>query len=182
MQDFDTKKWVNEYGDLLYRFAAARISDTDAAKDLVQDTFLSAWKSRDHFKGGISEKNWLFTILKNKIIDHYRKSSRQLTESLDGTNDQYFEEDGHWTEKAMPVNWVNMADQKITQKDFQQALTVCRNKLKDLQNTVFTMKYLDDMDSDAICKVLNLSASNYWVIIHRARLQLRACLEKNWFN
>lgn len=173
---------MSEYSDLLFRFAVARISDRDAAKDLVQDTFLSAWKSRDNFKGGISEKNWLFTILKNKIIDHYRKSSRKLTESLDGSDDSYFEADGHWTEKAMPVNWLDTADQKITQKDFQQALTLCRKKLKDLQNTVFTMKYLDDMNSEEICKVLNLSASNYWVLIHRARLQLRACLEKNWFN
>lgn len=182
MQNFDTYKWVNEYADSLYRFAAARISDTDAAKDLVQDTFLSAWKSRDNFKGGISEKNWLFTILKNKIIDHYRKSSRQLIESLDGTSADFFEEDGHWTQNFLPTDWQDAADKKIVQKDFQQILSHCREKLKDLQNTVFTMKYLDDMDSEDICKLLNLTTSNYWVLIHRARVQLRACLEKKWFK
>lgn len=182
MQNFDTKKWVSEYSDSLFRFASARISDRDAAKDLVQDTFLAAWKNKDNFRGGISENNWLFTILKNKIIDHYRKTSRQVTETLDDSVDSSFEADGHWTEKAMPINWLDTADQKTTQKDFQQVLTICRSKLKELQNTVFTMKYLDDMDSEEICKVLNLTASNYWVIIHRARIQLRTCLEKNWFN
>ena len=69
MVQLDAKKWVNDYGDMLYRYAVPRVNDKEVAKDLVQDTFLAAWRNYDNFKGEISEKNWLFTILKNKIID-----------------------------------------------------------------------------------------------------------------
>jgi len=66
-------EWISNYADALYAYAKPRVNDAQLAEDLVQETFLSAWKARDGFKGEASEKSWLFTILKNKIIDHYRK-------------------------------------------------------------------------------------------------------------
>lgn len=180
----DATKWVNEYGDMLYRYALPRVNDSELAKDLVQDTFLAAWRNHDNFKGEISEKNWLYAILKNKIIDHFRKAATRLTDSLPGMadDDPYFDEAQHWKQVAYPTEWNTDSDGLITKKEFYEVLRNCKNKLKQIQDTVFTMKYLDGMDSEEICKVLNLTTSNYWVLIHRAKLQLRACLEKNWFT
>jgi RNA polymerase sigma-70 factor (ECF subfamily) len=183
MVQLDAKKWVNNYGDMLYRYALPRVNDSEVAKDLVQDTFLAAWRNYDNFKGEISEKNWLFTILKNKIIDHFRKSSTRLTDNLPGIadSDPYFDEAEHWTSVSAPLDWKTDTDSVIDRKEFYGVLSKCKGMLKEIQNTVFTLKYIEGLESDDICKELNITTSNYWVLIHRAKLQLRACLEKNWF-
>jgi RNA polymerase sigma-70 factor (ECF subfamily) len=130
-------------------------------------------------KAKVSEKNWLYAILKNKIIDHFRKASTRLTDSLPGTatDDPYFDEAAHWKQSMHPKEWDD-SDSLVTKKEFYETLRNCKNKLKKIQDMVFTMKYLEGLDSEEICKVLNLTTSNYWVLIHRAKLQLRACLEK----
>jgi RNA polymerase sigma-70 factor (TIGR02943 family) len=183
MVQLDAQKWVNDYGDMLYRYALPRVSDSEVAKDLVQDTFLAAWRNYNNFKGEISEKNWLFTILKNKIIDHFRKSSTRLTDSLPdfADNESYFENE-HWTKATAPADWKTDTESVIDRKEFYEVLSKCKGRLKEIQNSVFTMKYIEGLESDDICKELNITASNYWVLIHRAKLQLRACLEKNWFQ
>jgi len=179
----DATKWVNDYSDMLYRYALARVNDTELAKDLVQDVFLAAWRNYDNFKGEISEKNWLYAILKNKIIDHFRKASTRLTDSLPGVadDDPYFDDAQHWTAATSPKEWDSSSDTPVMKKEFYHVLRGCKNKLKQIQDIVFTLKYIDGLDSEEICKALNISSSNYWVLIHRAKLQLRACIEKNWF-
>jgi RNA polymerase sigma-70 factor (TIGR02943 family) len=176
-------EWVNNYGDMLYRYALPRVSDSDIAKDLVQETFLAAWRNIERFKGEISEKNWLFTILKNKIIDHYRKAVNRLTDSFPGVADEdpYFEESGHWSKESSPKEWGIDYNNRVEAKEFYEVLEKCKSKLKDQQNAVFTMKYMEGLESEEICKELNITPSNYWVLLHRAKVQLRACLEKNWF-
>ena len=183
MSGLNATKWVSDYGDMLYRYALPRVNDRETAKDLVQETFLAAWRNYDNFKGEISEKNWLFAILKNKIIDHFRKASTRLTDSLPGIADEdaYFDDAQHWTRVAAPQDWNFDTDAPIERKEFYKVLQMCKGKLKEIQNIVFTMKYLEGWESEDICKELNITASNYWVLIHRAKLQLRDCLEKNWF-
>ena len=105
MANTNATRWVKDYGDMLYRYALPRVSDVDIAKDLVQETFLAAWRNVENFKGAASEKNWLFTILKNKIIDYYRKASTRLTDKLDNTSEDQFEENGHWKQEHYPNNW-----------------------------------------------------------------------------
>lgn len=183
MAQLDATKWVHDYSDMLYRYALPRVNDREVAKDLVQDTFLAAWRNFNNFKGEISEKNWLFTILKNKIIDHYRKASTRLTEDLpDAVNDPFFDQEEHWSQQAGPQDWGIDYSQPVEKKEFYEILSQCRRKLKDIQSAVFSMKYLDGLDSEEICKELNITASNFWVLMHRAKLQLRACLEKNWIK
>jgi RNA polymerase sigma-70 factor (TIGR02943 family) len=183
MVQLNATKWVSDYSDMLYRYALPRVNDNEIAKDLIQETFLAAWRNYDNFKGEISEKNWLFAILKNKIIDHFRKASTRLTDSLPGIADEdsYFDNAEHWTEVSAPKNWDVDTDAVINKKEFYEVLSKCKSMLKEIQNTVFTLKYLDGLESEDICKELNITASNYWVLIHRAKLQLRSCLEKNWF-
>ncbi|MBA4197187.1 MAG: RNA polymerase subunit sigma-24 [Chitinophaga sp.] len=184
MSTIDTTALVNDYSDLLYRFALPRVNDKDLAKDLVQDTFVSALKNIDSYKAEASLKNWLMTILKNKIIDHYRKAATRLTDRLatENDSDSFFEGDGHWSKPAYPKDWAIPYGSRIEQKEFYSVFELCMKKLKEIQHAVFSMKYLDDIDSDEICKQLNITASNYWVLIHRAKTQLRSCLEKNWFT
>lgn len=175
--------WVKTYADTLYRFAVVRVSNTEIAKDLIQETFLAALRNVETFKGEISEKNWLFTILKNKIIDHYRKKSSSLISELDElleSANQYFDENDHWKMDTAPSDWSVNYSQPVETKEFNDILNKCMDKLSEIMKIVFTMKYLDEKESDAICKELNITSSNYWVIMHRAKLQLRGCLEKKW--
>jgi len=177
--------WVKIYGDTLYRFTCLRINDKEIARDLVQETFLAALRNSKTYKGEISEKNWLFTILKNKIIDHYRKKSSVLiseVEELCASTNQFFDENEHWKQEYVPKEWSVDYSTPVENKEFLEILNKCMDRLSELLKIVFTMKYLDEKESDEICKELAITTSNYWVILHRAKLNLRACLEKNWIN
>lgn len=173
--------WVDNYADTLYAYAMARVNDMQQAEDIVQNTFLSAWKARETYKGQASEKNWLYAILKNKIIDHFRKQSTSKLTLAAGEEQIYFE-DGHWSDASAPKEWGVQLEQPFETKEFYSILQKCKQKLKDIQQSVFAMKYMEDLDSEEICKVLNITPSNYWVLIHRAKLHLRKCLEKNWIG
>lgn len=173
---------VEEYSDLLYRYALQRVPDPEQCKDLLQECFLAAWRNLDGYKSEASEKNWLFVILKSKIVDYYRKR-KQEEESVpeDETSDAiYFDENDHWRRGYYPKHWSVDLTNATEAKDFQQVFQGCRKKLRELQHDVFVMKYLDDRQSEEICRELGLKASHYWVLLHRAKVQLRACLEKNW--
>ncbi len=178
---FNPGKWVENYADALYAYTMARVNDMQQAEDIVQNTFLSAWKARDTYKGQASEKNWLYAILKNKIVDHYRTQSSSRITLATGEEEIYFE-DGHWSEATAPKDWGVNLGQPVETKEFYSILDKCRQKLKDIQQSVFVMKYMEDISSEEICKQLNISPSNYWVLIHRAKLHLRKCLEKNWIG
>ncbi len=179
----DPQNWLPLYGDLLYQYTLPRVNDTVVAEDLVQETFLSGLKGLAGFKGEASEKNWLFTILKNKIIDYYRKKASVRSviaiPDLQGGNNDWFNDEGSWAENRLPHDW-KAADNPTERKEIQKIINLCKDYLKELQQQVFTLKYLEDIKSDEICKVLNISSSNYWVLIHRARLQMRNCVEEHW--
>jgi len=179
------QNWVKNYSDMLLRFALLRTNNIDQSKDLVQETFLAGLRNVETFKGDISEKNWLFLILKNKIIDHYRKKASSLIVEIDvllEKSTDYFDEAGHWKESAFPKEWGVNYDDTVEKEEFYEILNKCMQKLSELIRIVFTMKYLDEKESEEICKELAISSSNYWVIIHRAKLQMRKCLEKNWIS
>lgn len=176
--------WVELYADYLYGYALTRTNSTEVAKDLVQETFLSALESAEGFQGLCSEKTWLTAILKNKIVDVYRKKASEfqnLPKSVAVGNQDFFDlEDGRWIAQHSPVgNW-DLQPDAIQSGEFQRILKACMAKLPPLWSSVFTMKHLDEESSDAIIRDLNLSSSNYWVIIHRAKVNLRSCLQKNW--
>lgn len=179
------QNWVSLYATQLYQYALPRVNDSAIAEDLVQETFLSALKGLDGYKGEASEKNWLFTILKNKIIDFYRKKTREESimniPDLQSMESDWFDKDGNWAENKMPKDW-QAADNPTERKEIQKLINWCKEHLKELQQHVFTLKYMEDMESDEICKVLNISTSNYWVLIHRARLKMRDCVEHYWLK
>lgn len=179
--------WVEEYSDALFKFARVRVGDRETAKDLVQETFLSALQNLASFRGESAQETWLTAILKNKIIDYYRKKKTSKSIPLideDGTSelDKYFDEEGEWKSSAGPVSWNASGYQILRSKEFLEILQKCLSKLSDHGRSVFVSKYLDELDSEEICKQLDLTTSNYWVIMHRAKLQIRQCIEKNWIN
>ncbi len=182
LSSFNPNEWVKKYADALYAYTVVRVNDTGIAEDIVQNTFLSAWKARDTYQGQASEKNWLYAICKNKIIDHYRKQSKNIVQLSNKEEGLYFDEVEHWTAETKPKEWGMNYDQPVETKEFYSILEMCKQKLKDIQQAVFVMKYMEDLDTDEICKALNITASNYWVLVHRAKLHLRKCMEKNWVN
>lgn len=179
------KKWVALYGNPMYQYVLPRVNDNIIAEDLVQETFLSALKGINRYKEEASEKTWLFSILKNKIIDYYRKKTVEQTTipipDLNLLEDDWFNGEGNWVENKIPREW-QVNDNPMERKEIQKIINWCKDNLKALQHHVFTLKYMEDLDSVEICKVLDISPSNYWVLLHRARLQMRDCVEKNWLN
>ncbi len=175
-------KWVDKYLDELYHYTLTRVTDSGFAEDIVQETFLSAWRAKDTYKAEASEKSWLYAICKNKIIDHFRINSSNMIKPSSAEEDIYFDEADHWRDKATPKEWGVYDRHPIETKEFYTILELCIKKLKDIQQSVFVMKYMEEQEAESICKVLDITPSNYWVIIHRCKLHLRSCLEKNWIN
>ncbi len=170
--------WVATYGDMLLSYAQTRVNDRELAKDLVQESFLVAFRSKDQYRGELSEKNWLYLVLRSRILDHFKKKSEVAFSKLgpdQDDDDVHFTEKGHWKKGAAPQQW--NADRLALSNEFYSSLSDCKDALPDKQNAAFTLKYLEQKDSEDICKELDISASNYWVLIHRAKLALQDCLQ-----
>lgn len=179
----NTSEWVNLYADQLFAFAFTRTRNQALSEDLVQETFLSAFKAKDKFKGNSTEKTWLYSILKNKIIDHYRKSStknEQNTLDDDEKNtDGLFTDNGHWRNKQGFVTSKDEASKLVESNEFNEILEKCLSYLPMKTQLAFRYKHIDGLETEEVCNELDISSSNYWVLLHRARLSLRECLTKN---
>lgn len=178
------QQWVAMHADYLYAFAITRIRDEEQARDLVQETFLAALERVDKFELKSSERTWLTAILKNKIIDVYRKRSKlPVIKSIEltGEDNLFFDPDlSNWKKKYWPEPFGIEQDDPLQNKEFKLILRNCMDKLPPLWLAVFSMKHMDDEKTTTICSELKVSDANFWVIIHRAKVSLRACLQKNW--
>jgi RNA polymerase sigma-70 factor (TIGR02943 family) len=188
MSPLNPSSWLKSHGDYLFSYCMMRVNHRETAEDLVQETLISAFRSKETFRGDSSEATWLVAILKNKIIDHYRKKDvlKEANEYLEATESDFsknfFDTDnGHWIRDKAPQSWDLAADSEIRQAEFEKILQECVHKMPSKLVPVFIARFMDDEDSETICKVHKISSSNYWVIIHRAKVLIRACLEKNWF-
>ncbi len=178
----DPNKWIDRYSDYLFNYTITRVNDREIAQDLVQDTFFAGLKSMKNFKGEASERTWLISILKRKIIDHYRKINSKKGKAEVRINYNSGEEDaGDWLEERVADPFDKTAEDSLINTELGLAIHNCIGKLPEKQAQVFKMKTIMEYETEAICKELNITASNLWVIIHRARTALAACLEKNWF-
>lgn len=169
-------EWVHNYTDALYKYAFVRLSDHDLAKDLVQDTFIAAHQSFGKFENRSKPKTWLTSILKNKIMDHFRQVYRRNETFIEG-NDDSFNEDGTWKTEKIPSDWntVNLLDDI----NFQTVFDNCIESLPERWATSVRIKYLN---KDTSIDELGVTKSNYWKMLERARTQLRKCIDNNWFN
>ncbi|HEY4110808.1 sigma-70 family RNA polymerase sigma factor [Puia sp.] len=177
----DPRQWVQKHADHLYTYALARLADEHLARDLVQETFLAALQKVDLFRGQSSERTWLTAILKYKVIDVYRKRSSglQVTRVDPEPELEFFEaENGHWKEADAPKAFDLEATDPTLRKEMAAILQKCLQKLPTLWLSIFSMKHMDELPSDTICKELKITSANFWVIVHRAKLNLRACIQK----
>ena len=183
------ESWVDQYGDFLYHFTLSRIKDPSIAEDLVQETFLAALKARKNFQGRSTARTWLIAILKHKIVDHIRKQVREHTsdklESMLNTAandpvDSSFNDEGDW--RIRPSKWAIDPMKLYEQKEFMDILYQCLGELPERQAEAFMMREIDGFSTEEICKVLNISATNSWVMLYRARMWLRRCLENSWLS
>jgi RNA polymerase sigma-70 factor (ECF subfamily) len=185
----DPERWVDEHGDYLFKFALMRLRDAARAEDAVQETFLAALKGGKSFGGRSAEKSWLTGILKNKIYDHFRKAGRETSFTdldfyADEENDRFVADgvgQGGWIHEFGPQAWPNPGE-NLDNELFWKTYRDCAAKLPKKVATVFNLREVDGLDSQEVCAMLNISESNLWVMLHRARMALRRCLETNWFT
>lgn len=171
----------------LLRFARLQLRDASSAEDVVQEALLAATLHAGQFQGASAAATWVFAILKNKIIDEFRRRSRQPQADADIGQEQefaevleeQFDERGHWA--VHPAAWAD-PQASLEQKRFWEVFEVCISGLPEKPARVFGMRELLGMETAEICKELGLSTSNCWVLLHRARLGLRDCLSRRWFG
>ncbi len=185
----EPEHWLDLYGDELYRYALLQLHDASLAEDMVQETLLAALQGKDRYTGNAAVKTWLTGILKHKIIDHIRKQIREsprndidqrLDETLTGESTQtLFDTRGHWI--IMPQDWGN-PEKCLEQDYFWDVMRLCLARLNILQSSVFNLKEISGLSNEEICKELDITTTNCWVLLYRARTGLQQCLETNWFD
>jgi RNA polymerase sigma-70 factor (ECF subfamily) len=169
----------------LLRYASLQLRSADAAEDVVQETLLAALAGESGFRGQSNLRTWLTGILKHKIVDAIRKSSREkapggLDEDPDiGDLGYQFKDNGHWQER--PRAWSD-PDSALEQKQFFAALEKCLKALPARTAQAFLMREHMGLETEEICKELSVTATHCWVLLYRARMALRQCLEAGWFR
>ena len=172
--------WVDRYSDYLFNYTISRINDPEVVKDLISETFLAGLRSKDNFKGMASERTWLVSILKRKIIDHYRKINSNKGKAEVRITYNSDESEGEWLEEQVSDPFEKNAEDSLENKELGVAIFNCLETLNKKQAAIFKMKTIDGFDTEAICKEFDITPSNLWVIIHRARKSMAECLEKSW--
>ena len=172
----------------LLRFARLQLRDSAAAEDAVQETLVAALAGSHRFESRSSYKTWLISILRNKIIDTIRSQRREVAASAladdeagdEALVDALFDRRGHWQAEAQPGRWAD-PEASFEQQQFWKVFEACLDRLPAKTARVFMMREFLGFETDEICKEAGISLSNCWVVLHRARLGLRACLETSWF-
>lgn len=184
----DPERWIEDHGDYLFHFALSRVRDPVLAEDLVQESLLAALRGAERYQGRAVERTWLGGILRNKILDHFRKAGRETSftdlefyadEEREAFDHPVFP--GHWTDQAGPQDW-SRAGERLDGEVFWSAFHECARKLPEKVGRVFVMREMEEVPSEEICSVLGVTPNNLWVMLHRARMALRRCLEENWFR
>jgi RNA polymerase sigma-70 factor (ECF subfamily) len=176
--------WVDLYADSLFRYALFRIADKAVAEELVQETFVAALSSlgNSRFRGESACKTWLTGILKHKLLDHLRKKYRHQAKSLEVIREDEIEDSfdarGNW--RVKPGQWGVNPEKHYERQELMFIIMECIAALGERQADAFRLRELDGEEADEICKVLKISTTHYWVLMHRARLSIRRCMELHW--
>ncbi len=179
--------WVDDHGAYLYRYALAQVRDPQSAEDLVQETFLAALKSLGSFEGTSSFRTWLTGILKHKVLDLLRKKYREQpadTGQLPYETEELFRSEGgakdHWNPPNGPTELAVDPSDELERREFWTILNQCLDRLPERLRIAFSLREISDLDTGEICKDLDITPTNLWVMLHRARMQVRRCIELKW--
>ena len=175
---------IQQHRSYLLRYAVLQLRNPEQAEDVVQETLLAALEGRARFAGGSSLKTWLTGILKHKILDVIRRKSREQPLASTGDDDHdavdaLFKQDGHWRE--MPATWGD-PEQALENRKFWEIFELCSRLLPERTARVYMLREVMEMTTEEICQEFGITPTNLWVILHRARLVLRECLEIKWFG
>jgi RNA polymerase sigma-70 factor, ECF subfamily len=176
------------YSDML-RFAKLQLRDLTRAEDVVQEAITSALAGQKQFKGEASLKSWVFSILRNKIIDVLRHGNREIHfsdlvkegQDLDLAIEDQFEQNGSWTGLSRPSGWES-PEESLNQEQFWLVFKACLDHLPENTARIFMMREILDFDVEEICSSLEMKANNCYIILYRARMKLRGCLNQEWFD
>jgi RNA polymerase sigma-70 factor (TIGR02943 family) len=178
----DPESWVDEYGDYLYRYAVSRLRDVTAAEEVLQETSLAGVRYQDQFSDSGSQRGWLVGILKRKIVDYIRLRNKYdraaAYEDQVDPSEQLFDAQGNWKNGAQ---WSSLPAEKVESEELVQVVKGCLEHLPKGQADVFVLSVMEEMETDDICAALDISPSNLWVRLHRARLGLADCVKSKWF-
>jgi len=176
---------LEKHRPVLLKFALLQLRSRAQAEDAVQETLMAAIQGAKSFAGKSSVRTWLVGILKHKIIDHIRRVSREQPLDLPDAEtsledfDALYNEDGHYV--TVPVEWGD-PEAALSQRKFFETLERCLEGLPKNTARVFMMREVMGLETGEICKELAITATNCWVLLYRARMGLRACLEERWFG
>src|SRR6266446_6477764 len=175
-------QWVDAHGDYLFNFAVGQIRDPSVAEDLVQETFLAAFKARARFAGNSSERTWLVGILRHKIYDHLRHACRERAVRVDSEPTRRDEE--AWDDAVLWMHDVatesELPSRRLELAEFRANLEMALGTLPPRLAQVFQLYAVEERPNREVCAQLNISESNLWVMLHRARTQLREQLSDWW--
>ncbi|HRF72720.1 MAG TPA: sigma-70 family RNA polymerase sigma factor [Accumulibacter sp.] len=171
----------------MLRFAALQLRDQASAEDAVQEAMLAALQGADRFAERAKLKTWVFSILRNKIVDIIRRRVREPIyehpedEIDDADFDPLFKSNGHWQRDARPSDWGN-PEKSLENQNFWAVFDACLNRLPAATARVFMMREMLGLETSEICAELTITSNNCWVVLHRARMALRLCLDQQWFG
>jgi RNA polymerase sigma-70 factor (ECF subfamily) len=176
--------WLDEHGDYLLQYAFVRLRNRAAAEDALQETFLAAIKAFERYDGKTPVRYWLRGILRHKVVDYIRKASREVavddTESGEILDSFKFKAFGILDQN--PPDWKFDPQNAFERKEFMSVFYHCMKHLNDQMGQAFILRELEGLSTNEICKQLDLTPNNLWVMLHRARKQLKSCLESNWID
>ncbi len=180
----DALTWLDQYGDALYRFAQSRVQDSFTAEDLVQETLLAAYHSRKSFSEKSTVKTWLTGILKHKIVDYYRKlkpvTASENIDKYSSSLDNMFDEKEKW--KIKPGDWGGDPKNVYERKELMTVIHSCLRDMPKKLSLVYTLREMEGVTTTEICELFQIEKNNCWVMLSRARMLLRRCLELTWFG
>lgn len=176
----DPNKWVKRYANYLYNYAIVRVDNHEVAQDIISETFLAALRSKDNFKGESTERTWLVAILKHKIVDYYRRKNSIKGSAEVQIHWQDEEQEGDWLEDRVEDDKNLNIDSLIENKELGAAILKCLESLDEKHAEIFRLRTIENYETEAICNEFNITPSNLWVIIHRARKAMVNCMEKKW--
>jgi RNA polymerase sigma-70 factor (TIGR02943 family) len=173
--------WVDAHADYLFNFAVGQVRDPNIAEDLVQETFLAAVKSQHNFSGQSTARTWLVGILRHKIFDHLRKTCRERAVRVEVTPVRDAKE------SEASLEWIHQIaaesispTRRIELAEFREHLEKAMGKLPPRIAQAFQLYAIEEQSNQDVCARMNISENNLWVMLHRARKQLRSELDGWW--